>query len=64
MLHQAVDKFIVGLGVKEVNADKQHKISAHALHDEEWTRVCLFCNILQVRNHSICVQCQLIITVW
>ena len=46
-----VDEFILGLGVKEVSADKQGKISALALHDKEWTRVWLFCNILQV-----CVQ--------
>ena len=49
-LHQSVDEFILGLGIKEVNADKQRKISALVLSEEEWTRVRLFCNILQVRS--------------
>ena len=55
MLHEAVDEFILGLGVKEVSADKRCKLSALALHDEEWTRVQLFCNILQVRVRYIYV---------
>ena len=55
MLFQAVDKFILGLGVKEANADNRRKISALTLHDEEWTRVRLFCNILQVRVYLIYV---------
>ena len=49
-LHQSVDKFILGLGVKEANADKQCKISALVLSEEEWTWVCLFCYILQVHS--------------
>ena len=49
-LHQSVDEFILGLGIKEVNADKRRKISALVLSEEEWTRVRLFCNILQVRS--------------
>ena len=35
----------------ETNLDKQRKLSALSLHDEEWTRVRLFCNILQVNNY-------------
>jgi hypothetical protein len=46
---QAVDQFILELGLKESNSDKRRKITALALHEEEWTRVRLFCNILQVR---------------
>ena len=46
--HQSVDEFILGLGLKEVNADKRRKISALVLSEEEWTRVRLFCNVLQV----------------
>jgi hypothetical protein len=45
---QAVDEFILELGLKESNAEKRRKITALALHEEEWTRVRLFCNILQV----------------
>lgn len=48
--YQAVDEFILGLGMKETNADKRRKIAALTLHEEEWTRVRLFCNILQVRH--------------
>lgn len=46
---QAVDEFILELGLKESNAEKRRKITALALHEDEWTRVRLFCNILQVR---------------
>ena len=53
MLSQAVDEFILGLGVKEANAENRRKISALALHDAEWTRVRLFCNILQVCDHLL-----------
>ena len=38
----------MGLGLKESNLEKRRKISSLTLHDEEWTRVRLFCNILQV----------------
>ena len=58
VLHQAVDEFILRLGV---NADKQRKISALALHDEEWTHICLFCNILQVCVYSVHIQRLLIV---
>ena len=61
MLHQAVNEFILGLGVKEVNADKRRKISALALHDKEWTHIRLFCNILQVCVYSIYVRRLLIV---
>ena len=49
-LHQSVDEFILGLGIKEANADKRRKISALVLSEEEWTQVRLFCNILQVHS--------------
>jgi hypothetical protein len=45
---QAVDKFIYDLGLKESNLEKWHKITTLALHEDEWMRVRLFCNILQV----------------
>jgi hypothetical protein len=48
LVHQAIDDFIFGLGKKEMNVDKRHKIAALTLHEEEWTQVRLFCNILQV----------------
>jgi hypothetical protein len=47
-LLQAVDEFVLGLGAKETNLDKRRKIAALVLHEEEWTQVCLFCNLLQV----------------
>ncbi|KAF8268060.1 hypothetical protein EI94DRAFT_1700527 [Lactarius quietus] len=45
--HLAVDKFIFGVGAKETNANKQCKLSALALHEEEWMCVQCFCNLLQ-----------------
>ena len=45
---KAVDKLIMGVGLKETNADKCRKLSALVLHAEEWTQVRLFCNLLQV----------------
>ena len=45
---QAVDEFVLSLARKEPNAEKRRKLSALSLHDDEWTRVRLFCNILQV----------------
>jgi hypothetical protein len=48
---QAVDEFIIAIGAKETTADKRCKTSALTLDDEEWTRVRLFCNILQVCVH-------------
>ncbi|KAF8260751.1 hypothetical protein EI94DRAFT_1811296 [Lactarius quietus] len=44
---QSIDEFILVLGLKEANTDKQHKISTLTLSEEEWTWVHLFCNILQ-----------------
>jgi uncharacterized protein (DUF2384 family) len=49
---QSVDEFIYGLGLKEANADKRRKTSALVLSEEEWTRVCLFCNILRHANDA------------
>ena len=46
--HQSVNEFIYGLGLKEATADQRRKTSALVLSEEEWTRVHLFCNILQV----------------
>ena len=34
---KAVDKFIMGVGLKETNADKRRKLSALVLQAEEWT---------------------------
>lgn len=45
---QAVDEFIYELGLKESNIEKRRKIDSLALHEDEWTRVRLFCNLLQV----------------
>jgi hypothetical protein len=28
-----------GWGLKEMNAEKRHKLAALALHEEEWTQV-------------------------
>ena len=49
----AVDKFICELRLEETNNKKRRKFAALALDDGEWTRVCLFCNILQVRSEVI-----------
>jgi hypothetical protein len=45
----AINEFIVELGANETNPGKRLKITALRLHDDEWTRVRLFCNLLQVR---------------
>ena len=45
---QAVDEFVCELRLREVNPEKRRKIAALALDEEEWTRVRLFSNILQV----------------
>jgi hypothetical protein len=47
---QMVDDFIFELKRKEKNVEKRTKLAALILRDEEWTRVRLFCNILQVRS--------------
>jgi hypothetical protein len=52
MAIQLVDKFIFDLARKDVNAEKRHKISSLALDEEEWMRVHLFCNLLQVCHNS------------
>jgi hypothetical protein len=52
MAIQLVDKFIFDLACKDVNAEKRRKISLLALEEEEWMRVHLFCNLLQVRHNS------------
>ncbi len=49
---QAIDKFVLELGVKETNAKKQRKTTALALDEEEWTWVRLFCNVLTV-SHTL-----------
>ena len=46
---EAIDKFVLELGVKETSSERCHKITSLTLNSEEWTRVHLFCNILQVR---------------
>lgn len=46
---QAVDEFVYELGYKETNIEKRRKIDALTLKEGEWTRVRLFCNLLQVR---------------
>jgi len=48
MFAQAIDEFILELGVKETNAEKWCKITALALDEEERTWVHLFCNVLAV----------------
>ena len=48
MVAQAINDFIFELGRKESNAEKRCKINALSMGDEEWMRVRLFCNILQV----------------
>jgi hypothetical protein len=45
---QAVDEFVCKLRLREANPEKRHKIATLALDEEEWTRVHLFSNILQV----------------
>ena len=49
VISQAVNQFILELGLKENSSEKQCKITTLTLNDEEWTRICLKCNILQVR---------------
>lgn len=49
LVMQAVDEFVYELGYKETNIEKRRKIDALTLKEGEWTRVRLFCNLLQVR---------------
>jgi len=44
---RAIDEFLLELRLKETNLDKRRKITDLSLDDEEWTRVRLFCNVLQ-----------------
>jgi len=43
-----VDEFVFELRRKETNTEKRRKIGDLALTEEEWDRVRLFCNLLQV----------------
>ena len=45
---QAVDEFVFELAYKENNPEKREKINTLRLNEGEWTRIRLFCNILQV----------------
>jgi ABC-type cobalamin transport system ATPase subunit len=46
---EAIDEFVLELGLKEGNSEKRRKMTSLTLNSEEWTQVRLFCNILQVR---------------
>jgi hypothetical protein len=52
---EAIDEFVLDLGLKESSSEKCRKITSLALNSDEWTWVCLFCNILQVRT-AMCVD--------
>ena len=52
---EAIDEFVLELGLKESSCEKCRKITSLALNSEEWMRVHLFCNILQVRT-TTCVD--------
>jgi len=45
---QDVDDFVFELSMRETNAEKRRKIGDLTLTDDEWDRVRLFCNLLQV----------------
>ena len=47
-LLQFVDEFVFELRRKETNTEKRRKLGDLALTEEEWDRVRLFCNLLQV----------------
>jgi hypothetical protein len=53
---QAINEFILELGLKESNAEKWQKVASLVLSDEEWTPVHLFCNILQARTITTCLK--------
>ena len=53
---QAISEFVLELGLKESNSEKWQKVTSLALSDEEWTCVRLFCNILQVRITTTCLN--------
>ena len=46
---QFVDDFVYELSMRETNAEKCRKIGDLTLTDDEWNRVRLFCNLLQVQ---------------
>jgi len=50
---QDVDDFIFELSMRETNAEKRRKIGDLTLTGDEWDRVRLFCNLLQVRSTSL-----------
>jgi hypothetical protein len=39
---EAVDEFVLDLGLKESSSEKRRKITSLALNSDEWTRVRLF----------------------
>ena len=45
---QAINKFLLELRLKESSSEKRRKLNELSLNDEEWERVSLFCNLLQV----------------
>ena len=45
---QFLDEFVYELSRKETNAEKRWKLGDLTLTEEEWDRVRLFCNLLQV----------------
>lgn len=47
-LLQCCDEFVYALRRKETNTEKRCKLGDLALSEEEWNRVRLFCNLLQV----------------
>lgn len=52
---QHVDMFVYMLGTKAETPDKQKKIDALRLTNEEWERVGMFCSLLGV-SHLISYQ--------
>ena len=57
---QFVDDFMYKLSMWETNAEKHHKIGDLTLMDDEWDRVWLFCNLLQVYSTVTSVSLLLI----
>jgi len=47
-LLKCLDDFVYELSMKETNAEKRRKLGDLTLTEEEWDRVRLFCNLLQV----------------
>jgi hypothetical protein len=44
-----VNDFVYELGLKETQSEKRRKIADLTLHEDEWDRVRLVCNLLGVR---------------